>query len=81
MNEYISLNQLNNGETAVAVNINGCCKTVQRLADMGLVEHARVECVGRSPLGDPKAYLISGAVIAIRSEDSAGITVRRRKNG
>lgn len=49
----------------------------RRLLDVGLVEDTKVECVGRSPGGDPSAYLIRGAVIAIRSEDSRGIMVRR----
>lgn len=47
----------------------------RRLLDLGLVEGARVECLGRSPLGDPSAYVIRGAVIAIRSEDSRNIIV------
>lgn len=81
MNEYISLNQIKQGETATAVQVSGDSKTVRRLTDMGLVENALVECVGRSPLGDPSAYLISGAVIAIRFADAEKITVRRREHG
>jgi ferrous iron transport protein A len=34
-----------------------------------------VECVGESPAGDPKAFLIRGAVIALRSEDSKKVIV------
>lgn len=45
----------------------------RRLLDMGLIEHTPVECLGRSPAGDPSAYLIRGAVIALRAEDSAAI--------
>lgn len=41
----------------------------RRFLDMGLIEDTRVECVGRSPLGDPSAYRIRGAVIAIRARD------------
>jgi ferrous iron transport protein A len=44
--------------------------------DIGLVENTPVECLGRSPGGDPSAYLIRGAVIAIRADDCRGITVR-----
>jgi len=47
----------------------------RRFMDMGLTEGAAVECVGISPLGDPKAYSIRGAVVAIRREDSAGIEI------
>lgn len=45
----------------------------RRLLDIGLVEGTPVSCLQRSPAGDPVAYLIRGAVIAIRSEDSAQI--------
>ena len=38
----------------------------RRLLDIGLVENTPVYCVGKSPGGDPTAYLICGAVIAIR---------------
>ncbi len=45
----------------------------RRLMDVGLIEHTEVECLGRSPGGDPAAYLIRGAVIALRRADCAGI--------
>lgn len=47
----------------------------RRLLDIGLVEDTEVECLGKSPAGDPCAYLIRGAVIAIRSEDCRDILV------
>ncbi len=47
----------------------------RRLLDIGMIPGTKIECVGRSPSGDPKAFLIRGAVIAIRSEDSAGIFI------
>lgn len=42
----------------------------RRLEDMGFVEETRAECVRISPFGDPKAYLVRGAVIALRNEDA-----------
>ena len=47
----------------------------RRLMDIGLIENTAVECVGQSPAGDPKAYLIRGAVIALRREDCENIAV------
>lgn len=47
----------------------------RRLLDIGLINNTRVECLGRSPGGDPSAFLIRGAVIAIRSEDLKDILV------
>ena len=48
---------------------------VVRFMDIGLVEGTLVECLRKSPAGDPKAYLIRGAVIAIRKEDAATVFV------
>ena len=45
----------------------------RRLLDLGLVRGTVVKCVGQSPAGDPSAYLIRGAVIALRAGDSAMI--------
>jgi len=47
----------------------------RRLLDIGLIENTDVECLGRSPGGDPTAFLIRGAVIAIRSEDCRDILI------
>ncbi len=48
----------------------------RRLMDLGLTAGTEVVCVGRSPGGDPAAFLIRGAVIAIRQQDCAGVQVR-----
>ena len=47
----------------------------RRLLDIGLINGTKVSCVGESPTGDPKAFLIRGAVIAIRSEDCKNILI------
>ena len=47
----------------------------RRLLDIGLVEGTNVECLQKSPAGDPVAYLIRGAVIALRSEDASTVLV------
>ena len=44
----------------------------RRLQDIGLIEGTKVECVQKSPAGDPVAYLIRGAVIALRAEVFGG---------
>ncbi len=48
----------------------------RRLLDVGLVEGTIIECLMRSPGGDPVAYLIRGAVIALRLEDADGVRIR-----
>ena len=45
----------------------------RRLREIGLTPGTQVSCLGRSPLGDPSAYLVRGAVIALRAGDSGRI--------
>lgn len=59
--------------TVRAMNSSGSMR--RRLMDMGLIEGTKVICLHRSPSGDPTAYLIRGAVIALRSEDTGKIIV------
>ena len=40
-------------------------------------DHAPVVCLWHSPQGDPTAYRIGQAVIALRREDSAAVLVSR----
>ena len=49
----------------------------RRFLDLGLIENTMVECIGKSPQGDPSAYFIRGAVIAIRKKDCRGILIRK----
>ena len=44
-----------------------------RLSDLGVIPGTEILCVGKSPLGDPRAYLIRGALIAIRNRDAKDI--------
>ena len=75
MNEYITLNDILPGEKAKIKEINIEGPMHRRLLDIGLINNTITECVGKSPMGDPKAYLIRSAVIAIRSDDSKMIMV------
>ena len=76
MSQNCSLNELNPGETAVVKELKTRGSISRRLLDIGLVKDTKIECVGKSPAGDPAAFLIRGAVIAIRSEDMKDIVVR-----
>lgn len=75
MNRTIPLCDLPTGEQARVVALHHTALR-RRLLDMGLVPGARVACVGRSPGGDPTAYEVCGAVIAIRQADARQILVR-----
>ena len=55
------------------------CDMQQRLLDLGFLENTEIECVGKSPLGDPAAYVVCGAVVALRRADSRADLVRGRR--
>lgn len=76
MNEtYLTLNHIEEGSYGFVKNLTATGDIRRRLLDIGLVEGTKVECVYTSPGGDPTAYLIRGAVIALRSEDSSKVMV------
>lgn len=75
MNMPKSLAETEVGEAVRVVSLLAEGRMRRRLADLGLIPGAEVSCLGRSPLGDPSAYLIRGAVIAIRRRDAMEVSV------
>ena len=71
----ITLNTVKEGQTAQVHDLLASGSMRRRLQDIGLIKGTKVECLQKSPAGDPIAYLNRGAVIALRSEDSANIVV------
>ena len=67
------------GESAEVVALAASCRGAQRrrLLDLGLVPGTRVTSELRGPSGDPTAYRIRGALIALRSDQAAQIFVER----
>mgnify|MGYP001077464895 FL=1 len=78
MNEPHYLSDLAPGQrgTVRALGATGAMR--RRMLDIGLAPGTEVECLGRSPAGDPSAYLIRGAVIAIRASDGRDVLLRSR---
>lgn len=70
------LNDIKPGQCARVKALASTGSIRRRLLDMGLTQNTTVQCVGRSPLGDPTAYLIRGAVIAIRKKDGQHILIQ-----
>lgn len=63
------------GEKVQVAEIAAVGAMRRRLQDIGMIPGTEVECLHKSPPGDPVAYLVRGAVIALRSEDSANIKI------
>ena len=73
MYEKRNLSELSVGESATVGGVTHAGSARRRLMELGLSAGREVTCVGVSPLGDPHAYILSGAVIAIRNSDARGI--------
>lgn len=63
------------GQRAVVSELSAQGGMRRRLLDIGLAPRTAVTCLGRSPCGDPSAYLIRGAVIAIRAADGRDVYI------
>ncbi len=51
----------------------------RRLLDLGFTDGAQVKCVFESPGGNPRAYAVRGAVIALRSLDAHGVWLKEEE--
>lgn len=71
-----SLCDLKVGESGTVVSVKSKGDILRRLLDIGVISGTRVKCVLKSPLGDPTAYLIRGAVMALRKEDCLDVMVK-----
>ena len=74
------LSSLAPGESAEVVALAASCRGAQRrrLLDLGLVPGTRVTSELRGPSGDPTAYRIRGALIALRRDQASHIFVHKR---
>ena len=72
---YLPLDHLHEGQLGRVHAIKSAGSMRRRLQDLGLVDGTRVTCIQRAAAGDPTAYLIRGAVIALRKSDAAQIEV------
>ena len=77
MNGINDLSSLQPGQRGAVWALSAEGPMRRRLQDIGLIKGTTVECLGRSPLGDPAAYLIRGAVMALRDKDAKGILIRQ----
>lgn len=69
------LNHLPEGSIAYVRTIHTKGSMRRRLYDLGLIPGTKVECLQKSMFGDPIAFIIRGAVIALRNCDSREIVV------
>ncbi len=73
--EYIPLSFLPLGKKGKVKLLISDGSIRRRMLDLGLISDTEVEALQKSPSGDPVAYQIRGAVIALRSEEASKILV------
>ena len=73
------LSSIGPGESAEVVALAATCRGAQRrrLLDLGVVPGTRITNELRGPSGDPTAYRIRGALIALRRDQAHHIFVHR----
>lgn len=72
---FIPLNFLPIGKKAKVKSLTSDGNIRRRMLDIGLIPGTVVEAIQKSPSGDPTAYYIRGAVMALRSEETSKILV------
>lgn len=71
----LTLDKLNIGDTVLIKKINTQGDIRRRFFDIGLIEGTKVTCMLKNSDSSLLAYLVRGAVIAIRKEDLNSIIV------
>ena len=70
-----TLDRLETGRLAAVTALSAGGGQRRRLLELGFVPGGRVQAVQESPWGDPVAYAVCGAVIALRREDSRRVQI------
>ncbi|MFQ5632923.1 MAG: iron dependent repressor, metal binding and dimerization domain protein [bacterium] len=78
---YDTLDLLQLGESAAVLGISKACRGLQRrrLMDLGVVPGTEITAELKSGSGEPTAYSIRGATIALRSQQANMIYVNRKE--
>ena len=77
MEDVTTLDRLPVGRKAAVASLKAPEDQRRRLLELGFVPGGRVTAVQESPWGDPVAYAVCGAVIALRRADAKQIAVRQ----
>ncbi len=70
-----NLAALGPGDAAYVTGIDTGHDMHKRLEDIGFTQGAFIRCLFAAPSGEPRAYLVRGAVMALRSADAALVRV------
>jgi Fe2+ transport system protein FeoA len=74
-----TLDSLEPNVTATVVRLTAEGAERRRMLDLGILPGTKIEVEMESPLGDPTAYRVRDAVIALRREQARTIEVERQE--
>jgi Fe2+ transport system protein FeoA len=74
-----TLDSLDIGRSAVVRSLQVTGPARRRLMDLGIVPGTVLQAELRSPLGDPVAYRVRGALIALRRSQARDITITHKE--
>ncbi|HZJ76402.1 MAG TPA: FeoA family protein [Oscillospiraceae bacterium] len=74
---YLPLFEVNVGSRARVSELLSIGLSRRRMLDLGLIPGTIINVIRKSPLGDPIAYNIRGALIALRKEEATQILVSK----
>ena len=75
MKQIYKLSDMKIGQKCTVTSVKIVGNMRRRLLDIGITEGTEIECVCKSPFGEPTAFLIKGALIALRKEECEKITI------
>jgi DtxR family Mn-dependent transcriptional regulator len=80
---FDSLASLKPGEAGTVLGISRSCRGMQRrrLMDLGVVPGTTIMAEMVSASGDPTAYRVRGASVALRSQQARMVQIRRKQEG
>ncbi len=76
-----SLDRLRRGQSAVITEVHGSGAMHDRLRDLGFTENSEVTCLFPAAFGDPHAYRVKDAVIALRRADAQQVVCAQSCGG
>lgn len=72
----VTLDHLPVDQTATVVRLTSNGANRRRMMDLGILPGTHIEVEMQSPLGDPTAYLVRGAVVALRRDQAREIEIQ-----
>ncbi len=74
-NNTITLDKLSLGTAGRVKELTVQGNMRRRMLDLGMIHDTIIESIIKSPAGDPVAYRIRGAIIALRSEEASKVFI------